>query len=103
MKSFETYLPYFPLFEQKMISVLLACEKSSRMLIALLVSTVAIRVRELRVRSLLDIAVVTNRKVGSCSEGRSKIYRVEDGTFLVDETHLLFKRQRKEKRLSPHI
>jgi hypothetical protein len=103
MESFEVYLPHLPLFEQEMISVLLACEESSRMLIALLISTVAIRVRELGVRSLLDIPVVTDRQVGSCSEGRSEIYRVEDGTLLVDEAHLLFERQRKEKGLSPHI
>lgn len=88
--SFKIDFPYLPFFQEEMIATLLACEQSCRMLVALLVSTICIRVGELTVAGLLDVAVVTNGQICTCSEGWSEINRIKYCTFLVYQTHFLF-------------
>ena len=60
------------------------------MLVVLFVAWVGVGIRKLGVAGLLDVSVVTYRQVGSSSEGRSEVDGVEDGAFVVDESHLLF-------------
>ena len=72
-----------------MISIFLASEESRRMLVAFLVAIVAIGVGELGVAGLLSVGVVADGQISPCSEGRAEVDRIEDGTLLVDEAHLL--------------
>jgi hypothetical protein len=46
---------------------------------------------------------VADGEVCACSEGGAEVEGVEDGTFLVDEVHLLFEGEGEEEGLAAHV
>jgi len=84
ISSIKIYFPNFPFLQQKVITALLPREQCRRMLIALFVSAVAVRIRKFTVTCFVYICIVADSQVSPSSKGGAKVNRVENGTLLVD-------------------
>ena len=73
------------------------------MLIAVQVPRISIRVRKLSITRFLYVCIVTDSEICTIAESGSKIHRVKNRSFLINEVHFLLQGHRKQKRLLLYI